>query len=55
VFTIAIFVPLFQLDSFVHVRAGLGAPAFLAVIVLTMFAVRMFDPRLLWDAAEPRA
>lgn len=55
VFTIAIFVPLFQLDSFVHVRAGIGAPAFLAVIVLTMFAVRMFDPRLLWDAAEPRA
>jgi paraquat-inducible protein A len=55
VFTLAIFVPLFQLGSFVHVSVGLGAPAFLAVIVLTMLAVRVFDPRLLWDAAEARA
>lgn len=55
VFTLAIFVPLFQLGGFVHVSVGLGAPAFLAVIVLTMLAVRVFDPRLLWDAAEARA
>ncbi len=51
VFTIAIFVPLMQFGSFVSVRAALGAPAFLAVVVLTMLAVRCFDPRLMWDQA----
>ncbi|HEX5326983.1 MAG TPA: paraquat-inducible protein A, partial [Acetobacteraceae bacterium] len=54
VFTIAIFLPIMQLGGFVSVRAGGGASAFLAVIVLTMLAVRVFDPRLLWDhAREP--
>ncbi|MGE0226153.1 MAG: paraquat-inducible protein A [Acetobacteraceae bacterium] len=53
VFTIAIFVPLMQINGYVSVRAGLGAPAFLAVVVLTMFAVRCFDPRLMWDRARP--
>lgn len=52
VFTIAIFLPLMQFDGLVRVRAATGASAFLAVIVLTMLAVRMFDPRLLWDAAR---
>jgi paraquat-inducible protein A len=52
VFTIAIFLPLMQFGGLLSVRAGLGAPAFLAVIVLTMLAVRVFDPRLLWDNAR---
>ena len=56
VFTIAIFLPLIQFGSLASVRAATGAPAFLAVIVLTMFAARVFDPRLMWDPAadEPR-
>ena len=49
VFTIAIFLPLMQFSGLVSVRAATGAPAFLAVIVLTMLAVRVFDPRLIWD------
>lgn len=49
IFTIAIFLPLMQFGSFVSVRAAQGAPAFLAVIVLAMIAVRVFDPRLMWD------
>jgi paraquat-inducible protein A len=53
IFTIAIFLPLMQFSPLVSVRAATGAPAFLAVIVLTMLAVRMFDPRLLWDCARP--
>ncbi len=54
VFTITIFLPIMQLDGFVRMHAGTGASAFLAVIVLTMFAVRVFDPRLMWDhAGEP--
>ena len=52
VFTIAIFLPLMQFGSLLSVHAGTGAPAFLAVIVLTMFAVRFFDPRLMWDNAR---
>lgn len=53
VFTIAIFLPIMQFGSLLSVRAGTGAPAFLAVIVLTMLAVRFFDPRLMWDNARP--
>jgi paraquat-inducible protein A len=49
VFTIAIFLPLMQFSGLVSVRAATGAPAFLAVIVLTMLAVHVFDPRLIWD------
>lgn len=52
VFTIAIFLPLMQFGSLLSVRAATGAPAFLAVIVLSMLAVRYFDPRLMWDNAR---
>lgn len=52
IFTIVIFLPIMQIAGLVSVSAGSGAPAFLAVIVLTMVAVRLFDPRLLWDHAE---
>jgi len=55
IFTIAVFLPLMQFSPLVTVTAGGGAPAFLMVVVLTMFASRMFDPRLLWDAAERQA
>lgn len=55
VFTIVIFLPIMQVGGFVSVHAGVGAPAFLAVIVLTMFAAKAFDPRLLWDSAQEPA
>lgn len=55
IFTIVIFLPIMQIGGFVSVHAGTGAPAFLAVIVLTMFAVKIFDPRLLWDNAQEPA
>lgn len=53
VFTIAVFTPLLQFRGFVTTGASVGAPAFLLVVVLTMFASRVFDPRLLWDAGLP--
>jgi len=53
IFTIVIFLPIMQIAGIINVSAGQGAPAFLAVIVLTMLAVRMFDPRLLWDHIQP--
>ena len=52
VFTIAIFLPLMQFSGLVSVQAAKGAPAFLAVIVLTMLAVHVFDPRLIWDPVQ---
>ena len=52
IFTIVIFLPIMQIGGFVSVHAGTAAPAFLAVIVLTMFAAKIFDPRLLWDNAQ---
>jgi paraquat-inducible protein A len=55
IFTIVIFLPLMQIAGLVSVSAGRGAPAFLAVVVLTMLAVRVFDPRLLWDHVRPSA
>ena len=50
VFTIAVFVPLMQFRGLVSAHAAGGAPAFVAVVVLTMIACRLFDPRLLWDS-----
>lgn len=51
VFTIAVFMPLMQFDGMVSTDAAQGAPAFLLVVVITMFASHAFDPRLMWDAA----
>ena len=42
---------LVQFGSLMSIRAGSGAIAFGAVVVLTMFAAESFDPRLIWDTA----
>jgi paraquat-inducible protein A len=54
-FVIACFVPVMQYNSFIYGRAEPAAPAFAAVVILTMIAARIFDPRLMWDAAGQRA
>jgi paraquat-inducible protein A len=38
----------------ITIQPGVGALAFCAVVVLTMFAAETFDPRLMWDAAASR-
>jgi paraquat-inducible protein A len=35
----------------ITIEPGMGALAFCAVVILTMFAAETFDPRLMWDAA----
>jgi paraquat-inducible protein A len=55
VFTIVIFVPMIQFGSLATASAGIGGVAFIAVVTLTMFASRIFDPRLMWDAAGEHA
>jgi paraquat-inducible protein A len=49
IFVVAMLVALVQLQSLATIRAGPGAVAFGAVVVLTMFAAMAFDPRLIWD------
>ena len=52
IFTVAVYLPLIQFGQLAHARIGIGLPALLAVVVLTMLASERFDPRLLWDAAK---
>lgn len=53
VFMISILVALVRFNQFASINAGVGAPCFAAVVVLTMFAVSGFDPRLMWDGTTP--
>jgi paraquat-inducible protein A len=55
VFMISILVALVRFGQLTNVQAGPGAPCFAAVVVLTMFAVDFFDPRLMWDRKPARA
>ncbi len=49
IYVVTILAALVQIRSLATVRAGAGAIAFGAVVVLTMFAAMEFDPRLIWD------
>ena len=48
-FMISILVALVDMGRVAQVIAGPAATAFAAVVVLTMFAAKNFDPRLIWD------
>jgi paraquat-inducible protein A len=50
VYAISLLVTLVQIRSLASVAVGWGALAFGAVVVLTLFAARTFDERLLWDS-----
>jgi len=45
---------LVQFGNVVTIEPGIGAVAFCAVVILTIFAAETFDPRLMWDAAQLR-
>jgi paraquat-inducible protein A len=49
IYAISLLVALIQIRSLAFVAVGWGALAFAAVVVLTMFAARTFDERLLWE------
>lgn len=55
IFMISILVALVRFEQFAHINALVGAPCFAAVVVLTMFAVITFDPRLMWDVERAPA
>ncbi|MCX5542706.1 paraquat-inducible protein A [Paraburkholderia sp. CNPSo 3076] len=52
IYVITMLVALVQFNALATIRAGPAAIAFGAVVILTMFASNMFDPRLIWDAME---
>jgi paraquat-inducible protein A len=47
-------VALVQLQPLMSVAPGRGVLFFAAVVVLTMLAAEAFDPRLIWDSAQPQ-
>ena len=46
---------LVQFGRAVTIDPGMGALAFCAVVIVTIFAAEAFDPRLMWDAAARNA
>ncbi len=52
IFVVAILVALVRIGNFATIEPGIGATAFGAVVVLTMFAAMTFDPRIIWDRVE---
>ncbi len=54
VFVVSILVALVQFGNLTTIEPGAGIACFAAVVVVTMAATRVFDPRLMWDAAAAR-
>jgi paraquat-inducible protein A len=54
IFMEALLGALVQFGGVVTIEPGIGAVAFCAVVILTIFAAETFDPRIMWDAAEQR-
>ncbi len=52
IFMISILIALVKLGSIATIEPGIGATSFAGVVIITMIASMMFDPRLMWDAAE---
>jgi paraquat-inducible protein A len=50
IFSVAVLVAILQFGSLTAVHAGGGLVAFAAVVIITMLATMVFDPRLMWDA-----
>jgi paraquat-inducible protein A len=51
VFMVSVLTALMQFDLLGTVKAEAGAVAFGSVVILTMLASRLFDSRIMWDAA----
>jgi paraquat-inducible protein A len=52
IYVVALMVALVNIQGIADIDAGPGAIAFGAVVVLTMIAAMVFDPRLIWDNIE---
>lgn len=54
VYTVSVFLPLMYVPGLLSVQVGDAMAAFLAVVVITMTASELFDPRAMWLAAGER-
>lgn len=54
IYVVTILVALVKFGAWATIKAGPGGVFFAAVVVITMFAARAFDPRLIWDAMESK-
>jgi paraquat-inducible protein A len=52
VFVLTLLIGLVQLGNLMTIEVGLAGTYFASVVVLTIFAAKSFDPRLVWDAME---
>jgi paraquat-inducible protein A len=55
IFSVSVLVAILQFGSLTAVHAGGGLVAFAAVVIITMLATMVFDPRLMWDAGAGEA
>jgi paraquat-inducible protein A len=51
IFMLSVLVGVVRFGAIASVLPGLGAAAFCGVVLLTMVATEMFDPRFMWDVA----
>jgi paraquat-inducible protein A len=51
IFALSTLVAMVQMGFLATVVPGAGALAFAAVVLLTMLATELFDPRVMWDSA----
>jgi paraquat-inducible protein A len=54
IFSVSVLVAVLQFGTLTAVHAGPGLIAFAAVVIITMLATMVFDPRLMWDAMMRR-
>jgi paraquat-inducible protein A len=54
IFSVAVLVAILQFGALTAVHAGPGLVAFAAVVIITMLATMVFDPRLMWDVMARR-
>lgn len=52
IFLVSILTALVNFGTLATIKPGMGASFFAAVVVLTLFAAKSFDPRLMWDIVD---
>jgi paraquat-inducible protein A len=53
IFVVVLMVAMVEMGAIAQIEPEAGAMAFALVVTATMLASRSFDPRLIWDIAEP--
>ena len=53
IFVVTLMVAMVELGNLASIAPGPGAVAFAMMVIATMLAANVFDPRLVWDSLEP--